>query len=108
MINSSELEKLSNKGVMFTVHLVDGFYDITPGEVIEYLKDQDLFAAKKRNVSKETWVSWKKHVETHQCSGRTLKGTRCRNGIWQKGLDEFIEGVSEYCSHHQKHGIRQL
>lgn len=47
---------------MFTVHLIDGSYDITPGEVIEYLKDQGSFAAKKRNVSKETWVPGKNIV----------------------------------------------
>ncbi len=107
MPNLDELEFLSNNDVSFTVHLLDGFYDINPKEVLEFLEDKELFAAKKHNVSKQKWLAWKKHVDTHQCSAKTHKGARCKNGNNVRGLYEFIEGVSEYCTLHQKHGIRQ-
>ena len=97
------LEKLSESGVEFSVHLVDGFYSLKPKEVLAYLDAPDLFAAKKRGVTLEHWQAWRKFVEDPHCYAITRKGKPCRNKTRVVKLEEFTIGLSEYCRTHQEH-----
>jgi len=98
------LYRLSEAGIQLAVSLVDGMYSLTPDEVIEYLKNPDLFAARKRGVTLDHWLGWKHFVENPRCYAITKKGKPCK--ILPTGsfnLKGFIPGVSEYCHVHQEH-----
>ena len=63
---------------MFTVFLVDGFYDIAPGEVIEYIKDHDSFAARMALVKKD-WMNSKKVFQSIVRITGNMKSDSCNN-----------------------------
>ncbi|MBI4823614.1 MAG: hypothetical protein HY805_05230 [Nitrospirae bacterium] len=105
------LEELSGKGIMFTVHLVDGFFDLTTDQVLEYLKDPDMFGAKMHRVSLQRYKGWKNMMEKYvdgdyRCPATTKRGTPCRGTVKSVDLKDFVPGVSEYCIAHQKYGIK--
>jgi len=95
------LNMISEAGIEFTAHLVDGCFILTPDEVFNYLEDPNLFAARKHGVTLEHWLAWKDFIEDPHCYAITKKGKPCRGWICGVGLEDFIPGVSEYCRVHQ-------
>jgi len=102
MVTIDDLEELNKAGIKFTVHLYDGFYDLSPERVFEYINNPELFEAKTHHVSLENWQKWKKHYENPCCQAITKKGHPCKVFPGQLGLHEFIsKNCNVFCSVHE-------
>lgn len=97
------LNELDEAGIQFVVSLVDGYFNLTPGEVLQYLKEPDLIAAQAHGVSLDLWMAWKNFIFNPRCYAITRRGKPCQITPRSVRLKEFIPGVSEYCSVHQKY-----
>jgi len=97
------LNTLSKAGIEFDVSLTDGFYTLTPGEVLEYLENPELLGARKHGVTLEHWLAWKNFVENPRCYAITRKGRPCKIDVYTVDVKAFMPGVSEYCHVHQQH-----
>lgn len=96
------VNKLSQAGISFNVHLVDGWFELTPDEVVNYLGDPDTVAAKRHGVSVAHYRAWRDFESDPHCYALTKKNKPCKN-IVRSGNDvhKFIPGVSEFCPVHQ-------
>lgn len=95
------LKTLEEAGVEFSVHLVDGWFNIEAAEVLRYAEDPDQSAAEKRGVPVDHWRAWKRWVmQDHPCYGITRRGKPCKLGPHFAELEDFVPGVSEYCDRH--------
>ncbi|WP_163834571.1 hypothetical protein [Spartinivicinus ruber] len=97
------LAQLSAKGVMFMAyHPGVGHVTIPVKDVDEYLADNIAYVAKRCFVSKEHYLSWRRHYENATCDA-TENGKRCGQPITRVEVPrEFEIGVSNACVDHQK------
>lgn len=96
------VKMLSQAGIQFAVHLVDGYSDLTPDQLFDYLDDPNLFAARTHGVTLERWLTWKAFIQDPHCYALTKKGQPCKGWVCPCDLTAFIPGLTEYCHLHQK------
>ncbi|MCX4024951.1 hypothetical protein H0A36_24735 [Endozoicomonas sp. SM1973] len=97
------LAQLAAKGVMFMAyHPGVGHVTIPVKDVDEYLADNIAYVAKRCFVSKEHYLSWRRHYENATCDA-TVSGKRCGQPIARVEVPrEFEADKSNMCVDHQK------
>ncbi|XOF32548.1 MAG: hypothetical protein ACL93V_10990 [Candidatus Electrothrix sp. YB6] len=104
-----ELDELHKAGIQFSIHLFDGFYFLSPEEIIEYIKAPEIFESKKHGVSLSNWKKWKKHYENPCCHALTKKGKPCKGHVAQLQLHDFIlKNCQVFCGIHENVGANML
>lgn len=56
------LNLLSKAGVHFSVSQIDGWFNISSEEVVEYLHNPDLYLANRAGVAVEDWQRWRDYI----------------------------------------------
>lgn len=109
MIKSHDLEELNKAGIEFSVNLFDGYYNLSPKEVLEYIKAPELFEAKKHGVNLKNWKKWKEHYENPCCQALTKKRKPCKGYVNRLELHDFIsKNCNVYCGVHEHTGAYRM
>ena len=78
------LQWLRDHDVEFMVRVPGAFYcgesiPASPEEVLRYIEDHDLFAARYHGVSREDYLEWLDAYGVPRCSAMTRSGKPCRS-----------------------------
>jgi hypothetical protein len=80
------LKELASHGISFHVDIPDiggvkGIYIRDVKEILEYLENPDLFAAREYGVSLKDYLLWRSDDYCVICMGKTQKRKRCKKVV---------------------------